>query len=350
MSNNSISRLQNWLVSLSTVLIIISLVTRTFTASNLGSCPIPVLYPSPNEDTHDMEATSLKKSYPWQTNPPLAYSRPNRSGPEVVALQERLRELGLLNGEVDGFFGLATLTALKRFQVKYMLAPTGMVDEATSQRLAHPRPAFEPPFRPPAPPTYITVSIPNRTLTVHLGDGSEYVFPCTVGHPRTPTPTGSYRIVEKGRWRGQFGGYWMGLNTRFGFYGIHGTNEPWSVGEAQSEGCVRLLSEYARVLYGWIPIDTPVTIQGLPSGRLLMDGSKGSDVQLVQRKLIEKGYLSGSADGVYGPATTRAVMRFQKDHRLHPNGRVTKQIYQLLDIQIDPEQGTPSPAAVRRWR
>ncbi len=349
MTKTWLTRFKGWLLPLSTACIITAIAVRIFTAVSIPPVnTIPVSYPVSAKATPDTQDDEVAPAaYAWLADPPLEFTRPNRSGPEVVALQERLQELGFLRGKADGIYGLATLTAVKRFQVKHMLVPDGKVDEATSRQLADPQDTFSPGKRPPSPPSHVVVSIPERTLTVHLTDGSEYVFPCTVGDPRTPTPTGEYRVTNKGYWEGQFGGYWLGLNVRYGWYGIHGTNQPWSVGEAQSEGCVRLLNEYASIVFDWLPIGTPVRIHGLPSGRLLMDGSRGSDVRLVQQKLITAGYLNGGADGVFGPATVQAVIRMQKKHGLYPNGRFTPEMYPLLDIETDPEQGTPSAAAIR---
>ena len=51
-------------------------------------------------------------------------------------------------------------------------------------------------------------------------------------------------------------------------------------------------------------------------------GSKGSDVTAVQKKLIQWGYLTGSADGKYGEKTRAAVLAFQRKNGLAADGRV----------------------------
>ena len=43
-------------------------------------------------------------------------------------------------------------------------------------------------------------------------------------------------------------------------YRIHGTNEPWSIGERVSSGCIRLLNEEILDLYDRVPIGTPVIV------------------------------------------------------------------------------------------
>ena len=51
-------------------------------------------------------------------------------------------------------------------------------------------------------------------------------------------------------------------------------------------------------------------------------GSRGSDVIKVQNRLIQWGYLNGTADGRYGEATRNAVLRFQRNNGLTADGRV----------------------------
>ena len=41
-------------------------------------------------------------------------------------------------------------------------------------------------------------------------------------------------------------------------------------------------------------------------------GSTGADVQAIQSRLKELGFLTGSVDGIFGSNTEKAVKRFQK--------------------------------------
>ena len=49
-------------------------------------------------------------------------------------------------------------------------------------------------------------------------------------------------------------------NGRDTMYRIHGTNQPWSIGRAQSNGCIRMLNRHVRDLYMRIPIGTRVVV------------------------------------------------------------------------------------------
>ena len=58
------------------------------------------------------------------------------------------------------------------------------------------------------------------------------------------------------------------------------------------------------------------------AAQVLEVGSRGSDVTKVQKKLIQWGYLSGTADGRYGENTRQAVLAFQRRNGLSADGRV----------------------------
>lgn len=53
----------------------------------------------------------------------------------------------------------------------------------------------------------------------------------------------------------------------------------------------------------------------------MMQGSSGTQVQYLQQNLIGLGYLTGTADGSYGPRTVEAVRQFQADFGLAADGK-----------------------------
>ncbi|MGE5421932.1 MAG: L,D-transpeptidase [Ignavibacteriales bacterium] len=86
-------------------------------------------------------------------------------------------------------------------------------------------------------------------------------YPVAVGKPSTPTPLGNWSIVQKAmNPGGAFGARWMRLSAPQGGYGIHGTNNPKSIGRAVSHGCVRMYNKDVIEIYPLTPIGTPVTI------------------------------------------------------------------------------------------
>jgi murein L,D-transpeptidase YcbB/YkuD len=66
---------------------------------------------------------------------------------------------------------------------------------------------------------------------------------------------------------------------------------------------------------------TTAPAQPLPApATTLTPGDKGPQVVVLQRALARLGFSSGKADGVYGPATTSALKRFQQSSGLKADG------------------------------
>ena len=53
----------------------------------------------------------------------------------------------------------------------------------------------------------------------------------------------------------------------------------------------------------------------------LQIGSRGDAVVSLQKKLIDLGFLSGNADGIYGNATAEGVRQFQESEDLPETGK-----------------------------
>ena len=98
----------------------------------------------------------------------------------------------------------------------------------------------------------LVVSIPDRKLAVVENNEVVEVFVVAVGAPNSPSPTGTFTIVNllanptyyhPGKViapgpQNPLGTRWIGLNQKG--YGIHGTDQPSSIGYARSHGCIRL--------------------------------------------------------------------------------------------------------------
>jgi lipoprotein-anchoring transpeptidase ErfK/SrfK len=107
----------------------------------------------------------------------------------------------------------------------------------------------------------IIVSLPDRKLAL-IEDGEvKKVYPVAVGKTTTPSPSGSFMIVNRVTnptyyHPGQviepgadnpLGNRWIGLNQKG--YGIHGTNAPKSIGKAASHGCIRMAKKDLEELF-----------------------------------------------------------------------------------------------------
>lgn len=105
----------------------------------------------------------------------------------------------------------------------------------------------------------ITVDISERELRLYQDGSLEKSYPVGIGKMLTPTPTGTYTIINKSpNPGGPFGVMWMGLSKPH--YGIHGTNNPSSIGKVVSHGCIRMYNQNVLELSSKVPIGTVVTI------------------------------------------------------------------------------------------
>ncbi|WP_232756079.1 L,D-transpeptidase [Vulcanococcus limneticus] len=129
--------------------------------------------------------------------------------------------------------------------------------------------------------TEIRLVLSKREISL-LRDGKvEGRWPVVIGAPKTPTPTGTYKVMTKvvnpvyrstvsgqvkgavGR-NGPLGHRWIGfLRAGQDDYGIHGTPWPWWVDAraAVSQGCVRMRNEHVEKLFESVSIGTPVVIK-----------------------------------------------------------------------------------------
>lgn len=108
---------------------------------------------------------------------------------------------------------------------------------------------------------YIVISLRDHTLTLYRNGVLYKTYPVAVGKAETPTPRGSFRIKNKAlNPGGPFGERWMGLSATGGSYGIHGTNNPGSIGKNVSNGCIRMYNKDVIELYNLVPVGTMVTI------------------------------------------------------------------------------------------
>lgn len=105
----------------------------------------------------------------------------------------------------------------------------------------------------------IIVNIAAKRLVLYRNGVPLREYIVSTGKPETPTPVGVFEIVNKeidpG---GPYGTRWLGLSASG--YGIHGTNDPASIGKAVSNGCIRMYNEDAETLFNITPVGTVVRI------------------------------------------------------------------------------------------
>ncbi|MFZ7101629.1 MAG: L,D-transpeptidase family protein [Peptococcaceae bacterium] len=271
----------------------------------------------------------------------LKLTEPPMIGTDVVELQERLKELGFYTGKIDGIYSFNVVRAVQDFQDDNGLAADGIVKDHIWIRLSDKHIPVSKKQKLPAPQGEVKIIVDTfRLKLIVLNDNEPFkIYPVALGRSSTPTPIGNFKVNHKAvNWGTGFGTRWMGLNVPWGRYGIHGTNKPWSIGRLASHGCVRMRNTDVEEIYPWIKHNTEVIIVGSPFGRLsynkrtLFRGSRGSDVVVIQEKLVFLGFLQGKADGIFGYHTEKAVKDFQKANNLKITGQIRWNEYQKLNL------------------
>ncbi|HET8930457.1 MAG TPA: L,D-transpeptidase, partial [Acidimicrobiales bacterium] len=125
-------------------------------------------------------------------------------------------------------------------------------------------------------PYRLIVSANEHRLTLEKNGVAERQFKVGIGRGEYPTPGGVYYIKEllaPPNPDGDYGPYAYGLSgfseveelANFaggdGVIGIHGTNDPASVGANISHGCIRMYNDDITALAKVLPLGTPVTIE-----------------------------------------------------------------------------------------
>ncbi|MDT8900881.1 L,D-transpeptidase family protein [Anaeroselena agilis] len=181
----------------------------------------------------------------------------------------------------------------------------------------------------------LVVNVPARYLEV-LNDGKQYKkYRIAVGRSDTPSPFGEWIVTWKAYHSGDiFGTRFLGLNVPWGGYGIHGTNRPWSIGQFASKGCIRMRNRDIEELFEWVPVGTPVRIEGsrIRIARPLRYTAAGPDVVMLQMRLRRTGYYEGRADGLFSREIEVALKRFQHDKGLKPTGIADRKTLELLGL------------------
>ncbi len=135
-------------------------------------------------------------------------------------------------------------------------------------------------------PGTIVVDIDNRQLTLVQAEGTAVQYGIGVGKLGFSWK-GEARVGRKGVWpdwsptttmvslnpdlpRTLKGGgdnplgaraLYLYQGNRATLFRLHGTNEPWSIGEQMSSGCVRMLNEDIADLYERVPVGTRVLVK-----------------------------------------------------------------------------------------
>lgn len=119
----------------------------------------------------------------------------------------------------------------------------------------------------------VRIDLATRSLVVRDGADVLLTSPVAIGTTANPTPTGTFFITDKLETpdpAGAYGPFALGLSgysevlTEFaggdGQIGIHGTDDPASIGQDVSHGCIRVPNDIVSELAALLPLGTPVHI------------------------------------------------------------------------------------------
>jgi lipoprotein-anchoring transpeptidase ErfK/SrfK len=118
----------------------------------------------------------------------------------------------------------------------------------------------------------IVISIPDRKLALLQDDKIVRIWNTAVGTKSTPSPAGTYTIINRVSQPSYYrsgkvippgpdnpvGTRWLGLSLK-GF-GIHGTNDPRSIGRKASHGCIRMQNRDVEELFDMVRVGDVVEL------------------------------------------------------------------------------------------
>lgn len=110
-------------------------------------------------------------------------------------------------------------------------------------------------------PSYeILILVDSKQLFLFRDEELYKTYHIAVGRPSNPTPHGDFTITAMIRcpYAEAYGSRWIGLSTPN--IGIHGTNDPDSIGSEASSGCIRMKNEDIEELFDLVDIGSKVFI------------------------------------------------------------------------------------------
>jgi len=207
-------------------------------------------------------------------------------GEDVKELNISLYYLGYGTDKNSRVYSVKTKEAVKSFQKAYNLKVDGFAGLQTfnninrvlkSKRIKIPN--CEPNVQKVLSSSYwIVINKDANILKLYKGKRLVKKYPIATGKDSDDTPEGKFEIIIKTKnpyWGGgkdkepikggtpenPLGTRWLGLDFGRGrWYGIHGTNNPRSIGKHVSNGCIRMYNKHVEELYRIVPKKTKVFI------------------------------------------------------------------------------------------
>ncbi|MBR0375766.1 MAG: peptidoglycan-binding protein [Firmicutes bacterium] len=231
----------------------------------------------------------------------------------VKDLQMRLRDLGYYSGGISGVFDTETQKAVKRFEKTYGVMQTGMASAVFQTKLYDEN-----------APVYgseaYDSAVVSQYKTLQRGDVGSSVYAL------------QHRLKELG----------YPIRDLTGVYDEDTVNAVKLFSAAyglanQTIAFVALQKElYSENAIGYSDNATATSSGGTT---VLVKGNVGAQVMKAQNRLIELGYMSGSATGIFDEETENAVRSFERACQRNATGRLTSDLQNLLFSDFAPAYG-----------
>ena len=238
------------------------------------------------------------------------------TGADVKTLQKRLKELGYFKKAIDGKFGRDTVNALKAFQEANGLEADGVAGKATYAALFSDNALAKG-----ATPTPVATETP--APAAEESSDAETWPKLQKNSAGDAVAQLQEALIELGYLSGKADGTY-GDKTVSAVKAFQKANGLTADGTAGEETQKVLFSGNARKATAAAKAtETPAakaTATPAPGSSVLKTGAKGTEVKELQTKLIQLGYLTGKADGIYGTKTEKAVKAFQEASKLTADG------------------------------
>ncbi len=224
--------------------------------------------------------------------------RSGARGLAVSRLQTRLVELGYYSITPDSEYNSDDIAAVRQFQRVNGLTVNGVADLATQQTL------------------YASYALRADAQASQVTPAPNPGAPLRIGSSGDEVKAVQSRLITLKYLTGAVDGI-FGTQTASAVSSFQQTNGLVNDGIAGSQTLGVLYSAGAKA---YSPPKVTPTPKASPAPDILKIGDTGSGVAAVQQKLISLLYLSGSADGIYGPRTFLAVKTFQEKNKLEADG------------------------------
>ena len=247
-------------------------------------------------------ATELVTPTPVPTatlTPPSDTVRMGDEGNDVKLVQSRLYTLGYYDGKIDGKFGSGTYQAVLTFQECNFLKTDGICGSETIQVLFSDSAIYNGTMPTAAPTTTVEIT-ENNVTTIEIG---------SIG---TAVLNVQAKLFELGYYISRLDGVFLDddMNAVKLFQEVNGLTVD---GKAGYETQKLLFSANAKV--------APVSASAEEGTyATLRYGDSGTEVSVMQQRLIELGYLDDDADGKFGLLTKAALLAFQRENGLVRDG------------------------------